>query len=83
MTNSGEMKLKPGSRVVLREVPPGLLDDLPEDAQLAINEVVGKPIQLNEYDDVGNAELEFIDRNGDFHKIWVEPDFIRAPNDSE
>ena len=78
MTNSGGMKPKPGSRVVLREVPPGLLDDLPEDDQVAINEVVGKPIQLNEYDDLGNAELEFIDRNGDLHKIWVKPDFIRA-----
>jgi len=83
MTKKGDTKPKPGDRVVLVEMPPGLLDGLPEDAQLAINDVVGKPIQLSEYDEDGSAVLEFKDRNGDFHKIWVKPDFIRAPNDSE
>jgi hypothetical protein len=83
MTNSGHLKPKPRSRVVLTEVPPGLLDDLPEEDQQAINEVVGKPIRLNEYDEIGRAELEFTDRNGIFHEIWVKPDYIRAPNDSE
>ena len=36
MTKTGDTKPKPGDRLVLKEVPPGLLDDLPEDAQLAI-----------------------------------------------
>jgi hypothetical protein len=68
---------------VLTEAPPGLLDDLPPEDQQAINEAVGKPIRLNEYDEIGRAELEFTDRNGIVHKIWVKPDYIRAPNDSE
>ncbi len=67
------MKPKPGDTVMLTEVPPGMLDDLPADDQQAINEVVGKPIVLNAYDDAGRAELEFKDRNGDFH--W----YLRKP----
>lgn len=77
------MKPKPGDRVALTKVPPGFLDDLPEEDQQAINEVVGKPIQLNGYDEDGSAELEFQGRKGTFHTIWVKPDFIGAPNDSE
>ena len=83
MTGSGDMKPKPGDLVVLTGVPPGLLNDLPIEDQKAISEVVGKPIQLNEYDEDGRAELEFKDRNGNFHFIYVRPEFIRASNDSE
>jgi len=77
------MKPKPGDRVVLTEVPPGFLDDLPPEDRQAINEVVGKPLQLNDYDEDGRAELEFKDRNGNFHTIYVRPEFIRAPSESE
>jgi hypothetical protein len=70
------MKTKLGNAVVLMEVPPGLFDDLPPDDQEAISEVVGKPIMLKEYDDAGRAGLEFKDRNGDLHHIYVSPRFI-------
>jgi hypothetical protein len=69
---------KPGEMVVLIEVPRGMLDDLPPEDQKAINEIVGKPILLNEYDEDGRAELEFKDRDGDFHYIFVAPEFIKA-----
>jgi hypothetical protein len=39
---------------------------------------VGKPVLLNEYDDVGRAELEFNDRDGQTHFIFVAADFIKA-----
>jgi len=78
MPNSKDLKPKPGDVAILLEVPPGFLDDLPVEDQQAIKEVVGKPIQLNEYDEDGRAELEFKDSNGNFHKIWVSPDFIRC-----
>jgi hypothetical protein len=55
---------RPGDKVVLIEVPPGLLDDLPTEDRKAISNVVGKPIVLNEYDDDGRAELEFNDADG-------------------
>jgi hypothetical protein len=45
------MEPKPGEWVVLTEVPPGMLDDLPLEDQQAIVEVVGKPIVLRGYDD--------------------------------
>jgi hypothetical protein len=70
-------KPKPGDSVILTEVPPGMLDDLPIEDQQAISEVVGKPILLNEFDDAGRAELEFKDRNGEIHFIYVSPEFIR------
>jgi len=77
MYTSG-MKPKPGELVVLIELPQGFTDDLPLEDQEAINEIVGKPIILNEYDDAGRAELEFKDRDGNFHFIFVDPRFIRA-----
>jgi hypothetical protein len=80
MTNKGEIKPKRGDRLVLTQVPPGFLDDLPLEDQQAINAVVGKPIQFNEYDDDGRVELEFEDRNGDTHNIWVRPEFVRLSN---
>lgn len=83
VTNSGDTKPKPRSRVVLTRVPPRLLDDLPSEDQQAINEVVGKPIQLNEYDEDGRAELEFKDSSGNFHFIYVGPEFFIACKDSE
>jgi hypothetical protein len=68
---------RPGETVILTEVPPGLLDDLPGEDRKAISEIVGKPITLNEYEDDGRAELEFRDAEGNFHLIYVSPNFIR------
>jgi hypothetical protein len=70
-------KLKPGAAVVLTEMPPGLLDGLPEDDQAAISEIAGKRICLVGYDDDGRAELEFKDHEGTIHFIYVSPEFIR------
>lgn len=72
------MELKPGELVVFTEVPSGLVDDLPAEDQQAIVQVVGKPIVLRGYDDVGRAELEFEDCDGNGHVIFVAPRFIRA-----
>ena len=72
------MKPNPGEMVVLTAIPRGMLDDLPEDDQLAIKQIVGKPVLLNEYDDTGRAELEFRDRDGQPHFFFVAPEFIRA-----
>jgi len=83
MTDIEDAKPKPGNRVVLIELSPGFLHDLPAEDQQAINEVVGKPVRFNEYDEDGRAELEFRDRDGDLHKIYVDPKFIRMMNESE
>jgi hypothetical protein len=64
--------------VVLERLPPGLLNGLPEEDQIAISEMVEKPVLLAGYDDVGRAELEFSDRNGHSHSIFVDPSFIRT-----
>jgi hypothetical protein len=77
MTGPENTRPKPGAMVVLTEVPPGMLDDLPMEDQKAITEVIGKPILLNEYDGAGRAELEFKDRKGHVHFIYVSPEFIR------
>ena len=74
---------KPGDTVVLKSVPPGLLDGLPEEDQRAIEAIVGKPVLLVEYDEDGRAELEFDDpfdgvpgTCNHTHSIWVAPEFI-------
>jgi hypothetical protein len=78
MIDAENTKPNPGDTVVLTQVPPGLLDGLPLEDQQGIREVVGKPLLLSEYDDAGRAELEFKDRNGVIHFIYVDPAFIRT-----
>jgi len=73
------MKVKPGDTVVLTAVPPGMLEDLPSEDQQAITEIVGKPILLTQFEEDGRAELEFQDRNGHFHSLYVAPEFITKP----
>jgi hypothetical protein len=51
------VKAKPGARVVLAEIPPGLLDGLPEEDQIAISNAIGKPLVLVGYDEDSRAEL--------------------------
>jgi hypothetical protein len=68
---------EPGTTVVLKSVPPGLLDGLPERDQRAITAIVGQPVRLVDYDDVGRAELEFTDKSGDIHYIYVKPECLR------
>ncbi len=70
-------KPKPGDTVVFAEVPSGFLDDLPLEDQRAISEVVGKHVLLREYDNEGRAELEFVDRRGVIHFIYVSPNSLR------
>jgi hypothetical protein len=71
---------KPGDSVVLTVVPPGLLEGLPREDQTAIVEVVGKQVLLVGYEEDGRAELEFTDKHGTIHYIFVNPIFIRLPD---
>lgn len=82
MTGARHKKLEPGDVVVLTELPPGLLDDLPLEDQRAISEAVGKPIVFNEYTENGTLELQFTSGDGHIHFIWVEPKFIRVVTQS-
>jgi len=72
------MEPKPGELVVLVELPRGFLDDLPLEDQQAINEVVGKPILLKEYDDLGRAELAFREPDGTLHYILRRPEIHQS-----
>jgi hypothetical protein len=83
MANIGDAKPKIGNRVILTELPPGFVDDLPEEDQQAIKDAVGKPVRLSGYDEEGRAELEFKDRNRCFHTMYVDPEFIRMMSESE
>lgn len=78
MSSGGSFK--PGDMVVLSSLPPGLLDDLPPEDQEAIQAVVGKPVLFNEIDQHGRAELQFTDKNGTVHFIWVAPELLTTEN---
>jgi hypothetical protein len=69
--------MRPGQKAILTALPTGFLDDLPEEDQRAISAVVGTPIRLLGFDDVGRAELEFQEQNGTFHTIFVDRKFIQ------
>lgn len=76
---SANRKPMPGDTVILRSLPLGFMDDLPSEDQKALSEVVGRPVQFDEYDDDGRAELEFTDSSGVTHFVFVSLDFIAAP----
>lgn len=76
MDDTRKERPAPGNTVVLNELPPGLIVDLPGEDQKAIREIVGKPILLLEYDDTGRAELQFTDSEGVIHFVYVNPKFI-------
>ena len=59
-------KPKPGDKVIFTEIPAGLLDGLPAEDQEAIRDALGIPVALNEYDDLGRAELQFTAKDGLF-----------------
>jgi hypothetical protein len=63
-------------KALLKALPPGFVDDLPDEDQRALLAVVGKLIALNGYDEDGRAELEFVDHEGVDHTIWINPQFI-------
>ena len=72
-------KLKLAKLAVLKELPPGLIDGLPLGDQKAIKEVVGEPISFAGYDEDGRVELEFTDKQGVIHFIYVQPKFVEYP----
>lgn len=76
--NKKRKKQKLSEMVVLKKLPPGFLDDLPMEDQIAISSVVGKAIVLNGYDKDGRAELEFTEKNGIIHFIYVSPAFVKS-----
>jgi hypothetical protein len=76
--NDQRTKLRPGTTVLLVDLPAGFADDLPEGDQRAIRGMIGKPILLSGYDENGRAELEFREADGTIHFIYVEPSFIKA-----
>lgn len=66
----------PGRSVILKSVPPGLLAGLPADDQKAIRSIVGQPVTFVGFS-FGQAEVEFVDREGDGHTIWIEPSYLQ------
>jgi hypothetical protein len=76
-----QKKLKRGQAVILEGLPPGFIDDLPDEDQRAISAVIGKPVTLNRYERDGRAELEFTDDEGIIHFIFVHPKFIKEPRE--
>lgn len=79
-----DLKPRPGDSVILTKIPPGLLEGLPDEDQRAISAVVGKRVRLNAYDEEGRAELQFTDRNGEIHLIYVSAELIRtAPRSTD
>jgi GNAT superfamily N-acetyltransferase len=91
-TNQTTVHLRPqvGEKVVLVAVPPGLVDGLPVEDQRAIAAIVGKPVDLIGWDELGRAELHFDDpfdlRTDEYshsHSIWVAPEFIVRQSESE
>lgn len=61
----------PSNTVILKSVPKGLLDGLPDEDQTAIQAAIGKPMTVVGRDH-GRTELEFTDAAGHIHTIWID-----------
>ena len=85
--DDGHGNLRIGERVLLRALPPGFLDGLPEEDQRAITAMIGKAVTFVGWDEIGAAELHFddpfhprTDESSFTHSIWVAPECItRVP----
>ncbi len=76
--------MKSGDQVILESLPPGFLHGLPEEDQAAILAVVGKPVNFYGYcNPWGKLELEFRDKDGDIHTIWVDKKFVKPIEDEK
>jgi len=71
-STSKQSSLKSGASVILEELPPGLLDGLPEEDQKAISAIVGVPIRFLTFDKDGRPELQFVEEHGTIHSIFVD-----------
>ena len=75
-------KLRTGQKVVLKKLPPGFLDRLPEEDQRAILAIVGIPIRFTNFDEIGRLRLEFTELNGPkefiYHAIFVDRKYVAA-----
>jgi hypothetical protein len=69
-------ELKPGSRVILTDAPPALLEGLPEEDRSAVRAVIGRHVRFVGFS-YGQAEVEFTDAQGDEHTIWVDADLLQ------
>ena len=66
---------------ILKSVPTALLKGLPKSDKEAIIAIVGESIALIGRDSNDNTiELEFVDKHGDTHNIWVEESFVTLEN---
>jgi len=77
---SQRQNLRPGQKVVLKKLPPGFIDDLPSEDQQAISAIVGVPVLFSGFDEIGRLELEFVERDGTGHHIYVNREFVSAKN---
>ena len=75
--SSGRLPKK-GTKVVLQKLPPGLIDGLPEEDQRAIRAIVGTPIKFSGFDELGRLELQFVEKDGTGHSIYVSRQFVKA-----
>jgi hypothetical protein len=76
VASSGKRIPKPGEKVVLDELPPGLIDGLPGEDQQAILAIIGVPIRFTGIEEGGRARLEFVERI--YHSIFVDPQYVKA-----
>lgn len=63
-------------KVKLAGLPPGFIDDLPDGDQKALLEAIGMQVTFHGYDEDGRVELEFKDKEGVWHFIYLDPEFV-------
>lgn len=69
-------KLKSGDVVVVTDITKSLINDLPEDDQLAINSIIGKALKILDITESNFAEIEFI-YDDNIHTIWLELEYLK------
>ncbi|MBI5695966.1 MAG: hypothetical protein HZC51_09565 [Nitrospirae bacterium] len=67
-----------GDNVIFMHASENLLRGLPEEDQRAIRSYIGEIVKVDNIDEEGYAELEFIEEDySESHTIWVEPRHLK------
>ena len=67
-----------GCNVILLSIPHGLTDGLPSPDVIAITEQIGSKVRVDSITSNELVEVDFFDKFGDYHSIWVEPYHLKA-----
>jgi len=68
-------EIQVGDWVRLVFIPPDIAN-MPAETRSVFRKALGKTFKIEEFNEYGLAELDLHKKLGEFHTIWVEPEYL-------